>query len=160
DGSSFPARGAPTPTGQTYQVGQIVTITNSANSTQRFEFTRTGVVGAGNFDVLINAGDTPEQIAAKLANRIDTLLIGGNRFLDSATSNGTIVTLRGERTIAVSMPDVGMAIHGRTIFVDNRAPANADGSLERPFNNIAGTGTNAFSNTHPGDVVRIVGNGG
>ncbi|GIW92549.1 MAG: hypothetical protein KatS3mg110_0590 [Pirellulaceae bacterium] len=45
----------------------------------------------------------------------------------------------------------------RTIFVDKSAPSlGADGSLARPFNRIS----TALAAASPGDVVRIVGNGG
>lgn len=52
-------------------------------------------------------------------------------------------------------------ISGKTLFVDKAAGPNADGSLAHPFNNISGIGVaNAFAASHPGDIVRIVGNGG
>lgn len=45
----------------------------------------------------------------------------------------------------------------RTIFVDKTAPTTgADGSLSRPFNRIS----TALAAARPGDIVRIVGNGG
>jgi hypothetical protein len=52
-------------------------------------------------------------------------------------------------------------LSGKTIFVDKSAGPNADGSLTKPFNNISGIGVaNAFAASVPGDIVRIVGNGG
>jgi len=45
----------------------------------------------------------------------------------------------------------------RTLFVDKAAPsAGADGSLARPYNRIS----TALAAARPGDIVRIVGNGG
>ncbi|MBI2477592.1 MAG: hypothetical protein HYV60_02765, partial [Planctomycetia bacterium] len=66
-----------------------------------------------------------------------------------------------ERSITLSNGFAGVEIAGRTIFVDKLAGPNADGSLARPFNNIAGSGVaNAFGVARPNDIVRIVGNGG
>ncbi len=54
----------------------------------------------------------------------------------------------------------------KTIIVDKSAPAGGDGSLARPLNNIGSTNplsNSAFfgaSKANPGDIIRVVGNGG
>ena len=46
-------------------------------------------------------------------------------------------------------------------FVDKLASPFAEGTLARPFNNIANSAVaNAFGSSSYGDIVRIVGNGG
>ncbi len=72
------------------------------------------------------------------------------------------MVLTGERSVSVfqSTSAVRDAL-GRNIFVDKAAGPQADGSLDNPFNNIANSVVaNAFGSTLPGDIVRIVGNGG
>ena len=66
-----------------------------------------------------------------------------------------------ERFIQLSADFSGLTIQGRTIFVDKLAGPNADGSLSKPFNNLARSGVaNAFGVARPNDIIRIVGNGG
>ena len=99
------------------------------------------------------AGDLANALAAAISSR-GSLGVG-------ATANGVKVTLTGERSIAIDPLLKLIDVAGKTLFVDKSAGPNADGSLAKPFNNISGSGVpNAFSSTFPGDIVRIVGNGG
>ncbi len=137
--------------------GRTITVVG-ANGTQRvFEYSSDATIAPGR----IRLPYTSAQTAGDLANALAAAITSRSELGVTAVANGIRLTLSGERSIAVdpliNLIDVG----GRTIFVDKAAGPNADGSLARPFNNIAGTGVaNAFAATHPGDIVRIVGNGG
>ncbi|MFO0869977.1 MAG: Ig-like domain-containing protein [Pirellulales bacterium] len=145
-------------TGGAFSDGQIVTITNFGGVVRRFEFNTIGGVGAGNVPVNILAGDSADVVADKLVTAINSANGFNTTF---ATRVGTKVRLSGDRTVALSSGMVGIRVHGKTIFVNKTAGPSADGSLARPFNNISSpTVPNAFANTLPGDIVRIVGNGG
>jgi parallel beta-helix repeat protein len=80
----------------------------------------------------------------------------------TATPQGSDgIVLKGERRVTLSPGIVALAAEGKTIFVDKIAAANADGSLLKPFNNLANPNVvNAFASAMPGDIVRVVGNGG
>lgn len=148
-----------TDNGSRYVDGQVLTLTNSTGAVRRFEFDSNGTVAAGNIRVPFEGGATPTS-AAQMAQRLAEQINLAN-FQISATVVGSRITLVGERSLRLSTGFVGVAIRGKTIFVDKTAGPNADGSLSKPFNNISRVGvTNAFDNTHPGDIVRIVGNGG
>ncbi len=56
----------------------------------------------------------------------------------------------------LSSTAVGVELAGKTIFVDKTSGTNLRGTLEKPFDNIS----TAFAAAVPGDIVRIVGNGG
>lgn len=137
--------------------GQIMTLTGANGVVRRFEFTSDGTVGIGNVPVLFSAATTAGDLASTLAGQIRARAeLGIN-----ATSNGSQIVLVGEREIQLSPNLSTIEVGGRTIFVDKTAGPNADGSLARPFNNIAGVGVpNAFGVAQPGDIVRILGNGG
>ena len=78
-----------------------------------------------------------------------------------ATAAGSVVALTGERSFELSTNFRGIDVLGRTLFVDKTASVNADGSQDRPFNNIANSNVpNAFGAARTNDIVRIVGNGG
>ena len=143
--------------------GQYVDVTNNIGLLKRFEFNLTGGIAPGNIPVSISPAMTKSQIALTLANAI----AGGQGFNSPgmATVVGNRITLKNDRAVALSNNSVGVKIHGKTIFVDKAAAvgAQADGSLARPFDNIASTTAgvpSAFKFTNPGDIVRIVGNGG
>ncbi|MFV1964695.1 MAG: S8 family serine peptidase, partial [Pirellulaceae bacterium] len=136
--------------------GQVLTVTNSLGLVKRFEFDSNNSIAPGNRPVPFNNLTTAVQLASTLAS-----VITGSGLSVNASALGERVTLVGERSLSLSSGFVGMEIHGKTIFVDKTAGPFADGSLGKPFNNISRSSrTNAFSATHPGDIVRIVGNGG
>ena len=122
-----------------------------------FEFTTDATVAAGriplNYTNTLTAGEMAGVLAAAINARPELGV--------TATANGANITLQGERSITIDPQLTLIDVAGKTIFVDKSAGPNADGSLARPFNNISGIGVpNAFDVTHPGDIVRIVGNGG
>ncbi|RMF42904.1 MAG: tandem-95 repeat protein, partial [Planctomycetota bacterium] len=138
--------------------GGTVTVVGASGVQRIFEFTTTGNPSQpGRVAVPIGAGDTSGTVAAKLAAAINAQPALGV----SGVQNGAAITLTGERQVSLSPDLTTVALQGRTIFVDKSAGPNADGSLQHPFNNISGNGVpNAFAAAHPGDIVRIVGNGG
>jgi len=143
--------------------GQFIDVTNNIGLTKRFEFNLAGGVTPGNIPVNITAPMTRNQVATTLANAI----AGGAGFNTPgmATVSGSLITLKNDRAVSLSANAVGVKVHGKTIFVDKAAVigSQADGSLARPFDNIASTVAGvpaAFKFTNPGDIVRIVGNGG
>ena len=138
--------------------GAIVSIRGGNGVDRRFEFSSDTNIGIGNTRIFYTLASTSGDLANALANAINS------RTIDTgvtAVSNGARVTLRGERFIQLSPGLTVIDLAGKTIFVDKSAGPNADGSLAHPFNNISATGVaNAFGSTVPGDIVRIVGNGG
>ena len=133
----------------------VVTITNTNGVIRKFEINKAGGVSGSNIAVTVNAGDNNTAIATALTNAIN------GAFPGMAVRTGASISLTGERSIALSSGMVGLDITGRTIFVDRIAPTAADGTLDHPFNNLANASTvNAIANTQPGDIVRIIGNGG
>ncbi|MFN6128852.1 MAG: tandem-95 repeat protein [Planctomycetota bacterium] len=138
-------------------VGKIVTITGFSGVVRRFEFSTGGAIGSGNTRVLITPTSNAVNLAAALANAINSRPELGV----TATASGTRVILKGERLVQLSPNLSVIDLEGKTIFVDKSAGQNADGSEARPFNNISGSGVpNAFAASIPGDIIRIVGNGG
>ena len=137
--------------------GRLVTITGGNGVVRRFEFSADTVIGTGNTRVPYS--DTSEAI--DLARALATAISSRPELGVTATANNGAVTLRGERLVQLSANFSEIDIEGKTIFVDKSAGPNADGSLLRPFNNISGSGVpNAFAAAVPGDIIRIVGNGG
>jgi len=148
--------------GASYRDGQILTITNAQGTVRRFEFDSNNVIAGGNIRVPFTA--SPATSASALASTLAAAINSVPGFNVTATVSppgSSAIQLAGERSLSLSTSFVGIDIQGKTIFVDKTAGPNADGSLARPFNNIAANGVpNAFAATHPGDIVRIVGNGG
>jgi hypothetical protein len=137
--------------------GEVVSITGSSGVIRRFELSTDAVVGGGNILVSINASSTSTQVATALANAIN----GQSALLVTASTSSGRITLNGDRIVQFSTSNPGITAEGKTIFVDKLAGPNADGSQAKPFNSIQGQGVpNAFGSTLPGDIVRIVGNGG
>ena len=137
---------------------RIVTITGGNGIVRRFQFSLDNNVGIGNTRIFYTLASTEGDLANALANAINSRTA---EFGVSAIANGARVTLRGERAIQLSAGLSVIDISGKTIFVDKSAGPNADGSLERPFNNISDPNVaNAFGSSVSGDIVRIVGNGG
>ena len=143
--------------------GQVLTLTNSQGVVRNFEFDSNNSIRAGNTRINFGPNDSATDIAQRIASSIT-----GEQFGIGASASGNSVLLgdpntqlNSEREISLSFDFDGIEIEGRTIFVDKLAGPNADGSLDRPFNNIARNGiTNAFEVAQPNDIVRIVGNGG
>lgn len=71
------------------------------------------------------------------------------RDVDIVTS-GAVVRRSEDRDVAVINAETGMA--QRVFYVDNTAAPGGDGSLDRPFNTLAGASAAANS---PGDVIYI-----
>lgn len=136
---------------------RIVTVTGGNGVVRRFEFSLDPLVGVGNTAVIYNSTSTAADLALALANAINSR----SELGVTATPNGSRITLRGERLIQLSNGLTAIDLSGKMIFVDKSAGPNADGSLAKPFNNISGAGVaNAFTASVPGDIIRIVGNGG
>ncbi|MGN6133217.1 MAG: hypothetical protein ACTHOU_01910, partial [Aureliella sp.] len=137
--------------------GQVIRIVGANGTLREFEFDSDNSVSAGRVAIAYNPGNT----AGTLANALAAAIVSRSELGVTALANGTRVTLRGERTINIASSLVLIDVAGKTIFVDKAAGPNADGSLARPFNNISGSGVaSAFASALPGDIVRIVGNGG
>lgn len=143
---------------------QTVTIESVNSVTRTYEFVPIGESASpGNLPVFYNAGSigapTPSgNLAAAFQAAINQREgeTGVHASLDLTT-----LTLSGDRTLTFSTGFRGATAHGRTIFVDKTAGPLADGSLDRPFNNISNPDVaNAFESAMTGDIVRIVGNGG
>ena len=137
--------------------GQLIRIVGANGVSREFEFDSDGSVGAGRVAITYAAGNT----AGTLANALAAAIVSRQELGVTALANGIRLTLRGERSINIDSGLVLIDVAGKTIFVDKAAGPNADGSLARPFNNISGSGVaSAFASALPGDIVRIVGNGG
>ncbi|KAA5546993.1 tandem-95 repeat protein [Roseiconus nitratireducens] len=144
--------------------GQEIEIVSGNGVVRTYEFVQIGQTATpGNVAVFFSDGSagfpTPAgNLAAALASAINTRQAETGV---SVTRLGTQLVFNGERSIDLSTGFRGAEAIGRNIFVDKTAGPNADGSLARPFNNIAnGNVANAFGSALPGDIVRIVGNGG
>lgn len=136
---------------------RIVTVVGANGATRVFEFSNDAIVSPGRIRIPYVNGNTASDLASALANAITSQSTLGV----SAAVNGSSLVLQGERSITVDPALRLIDVVGKNIFVDKSAGPNADGSLSRPFNNIAGAGVpNAFASALPGDIVRIVGNGG
>ncbi|WP_231615288.1 tandem-95 repeat protein [Novipirellula artificiosorum] len=152
--------------GDAVTAGQTVQITSAQDlrETRTYEFVPFGgAAKAGNTPVFFNTGTagfpTP---ASTLVASLQTAI---NQAADEtgviATANGTLLVLTGNPSLTLSANSSGIEVFGRNIFVDKTAEVRADGSLDKPFNNIANPNVpNAFDVALPGDIVRIIGNGG
>ena len=152
--------------GNTIVEGQTVTITSANGTTRAFEFDSDASVVGSNVPIPFVSGATPSP-SVDIAASLVASIVGPQGFNDVNAArvtgvNGDLVALSGERNVVLSLSSLGLDIHGKTIFVDKSPVAvNSDGSLDRPFSNISNPAfVNAFANTHPDDIVRIVGNGG
>ncbi|WP_143543664.1 S8 family serine peptidase [Rhodopirellula sp. MGV] len=147
--------------------GQTVTVTGADGTSRRFEFVLIGTdPQPGNIPVRYSNLSTIANIATTLATAIN-----GNTGVLGVTATVQIdetdqlapaqLVLEGERSLKFSANFQGIHALGRTIFVDKLASVVSDGSLDEPFRDISGAGgTGAFDAALPGDIVRIVGNGG
>ena len=146
--------------------GQTMTVTG-ANGVQRtFEFVPVGgTARPGNIAVLYQSASPPSELAGNLASAINTagvLNVTAEVEVDfTTTPQSAQVILSGERALQFSSNFQSIEALGRTLFVDKVASVVSDGSLTQPFNNIdSQTQASAFDSALPGDIVRIVGNGG
>ena len=102
----------------------------------------------GNVGVFYSDGSsgfpTPSgNLAAALAAAINTRQ--GETGV-AVARDGTGLQFSGDRSVDLSGDFRAATAIGRTIFVDKLAGPNADGSLDRPFNNIANNDVaNAFA---------------
>lgn len=144
--------------------GQTIRVVGSGGVVRTYQFVPLGdSATAGNIAVPYNPGITGFATpAGTLAQSL------ANAITQQSSATGVLVTIDGTNLIfsnerSIELSDdfrAGEAI-GRTIFVDKTAGPLADGSLERPFNNINNSAVaNAFGASLSGDIVRIVGNGG
>jgi hypothetical protein len=137
--------------------GRTITIVSGRGTTNVFEFDTGNGVQPGRFAIPFSPAATASNLASSLAAAINArtqLGVTANAF-------GSSIRLTGERSITLDPALRLIDIQGKTIFVDKSAGPNADGSLANPFNNISAAGVpNAFAAAQPGDIVRIVGNGG
>ena len=145
--------------------GQTLTVTGASGVVRRFEFVPVGgSPRPGNQPVFYNQGvgaaTSPAALAQALGSAINSVSsqTGVTASVPGGTSN---LVLNGERSLSFSTNFVGIEALGRTLFVDKLASVVSDGSLDQPYNNIASTTqASAFGSALPGDIVRIVGNGG
>ncbi|MCU0978826.1 MAG: hypothetical protein MUF25_06625, partial [Pirellulaceae bacterium] len=141
--------------GNTYVDGQTVTIEDAFGNVRRFEFdSNNSLVNPSATRIPFTTGLVPTT-AIDMANQLYNA-INGSGLSVTATQTGTRITLTGERVTLLSGSTVGVALEGKTIFVDKTSGTNLRGTLEKPFDNIS----TAFAAAVPGDLVRIVGNGG
>ncbi|MFM7846482.1 MAG: peptidase, partial [Planctomycetota bacterium] len=141
--------------------GQLITITNFLGVVRRFEINTTGGVGSGNVAVNLLPGESAATVAGKLAAAINGSLGFNSSVVTVGGVGNNLLTFTGDRLVTLSTDIIGLKLNGKTIFVNKAAGPNADGSKDRPFNNVSSTTVpSAFSAAQPGDIVRIVGNGG
>ncbi|MCL4200996.1 MAG: choice-of-anchor L domain-containing protein [Pirellulaceae bacterium] len=137
--------------------GQTLTLEDGARVVRRFEFdNNSSKKNASAIAIPFDGTTTAAQIAARLVSEINTLASGGFRVSARLGPDGTSVILTGDRVTTLSTDTQGVQLAGKTIFVDKTSGANLNGSLNRPFDTISA----ALAATVPGDIVRIVGNGG
>ena len=137
--------------------GKVISVTGANNTVREFEYSKDNNFGSGRIRINYQDNNTVGQLASALAAAINAR----GELGVTATANGSRVTLRGERQVRVDDGLPQIDVIGKTIFVDKAGGSTADGSLTRPFNNIARQGVpNAFAAAQEGDIIRIVGNGG
>jgi hypothetical protein len=137
--------------------GKVIVVTGSNGAIRRFEFSSDAIVTPGNIRIANVAGSSQSAMASAIASAINSQSALGV----SAVATGASISLNGERLINIDTAITIIDIVGKTIFVDKSAGPNASGTLANPFNNISGQGVpNAFAAALPGDIVRIIGNGG
>ena len=154
--------------GETVQEHQTLEIMSADGTLRTYEFLQTGsVLTAPEHIPVIYVEEGPAQsVALALLGAINGQTANTGVSATSSTANyegfnRDIVTLSGDRSVALSPDFRGVEVLGRTLFVDRVAVAESDGSLAKPFNNIANPDvSNAIGSAYFGDIIRIVGNGG
>lgn len=153
-----------TDSGDAITPGQTITIVGGSGVTRTYQFVESAQdARPGNIPVVYTAVGFPSPssilaglLAAEVNQRQATTGVSILPILGTASFQFV-----GERTISLSPDFRGAEVFGRTIFVDKTAGPLADGSLDRPFNNISNpVVANAFDSALEDDIVRIVGNGG
>lgn len=141
--------------GNTYVDGQLVTIEDAFGAVRRFEFDSNGsLLNASATRIPFTTGLVPTS-AIDMANQLYNA-INSSGLAVTATQSGTAITLKDERVTLLSSSSEGVELAGKMVFVDKVSGTNLRGTLEKPFDTIS----SAFAATVPGDIVRIVGNGG
>lgn len=141
--------------GNTYVDGQLLTVEDAFGNVRRFEFDSNGsLVNPSATRIPFTTGIVPTT-AIDMANQLYNA-INSSGLAVTATQAGTAITLKEERVTLLSNTAVGVELAGKTIFVDKTSGTNLRGTLAKPFDNIS----TAFAAAVPGDIVRIVGNGG
>lgn len=147
--------------------GQTMTITGANGTQRRFEFVSVGRNPApGNVPITFSVRSNTADLADSMARSINANsgVLGVTATIQTDTSDPSApayVIMEGERSVALGTNFQGVQTLGRNLFVDKVASVVADGSLDQPFNNIDGSfGAGAFAVAQPGDIVRVVGNGG
>ncbi len=149
--------------GQRVTEGQVMTITSGSSVVRDYEFVTAAGNGApGSIEVVYSLVDTPLQLAEALRDQINIQTVNTDVTVEVDNTSGIpVLVFSGERSVDLSADFAGMEVIGRTIFVDKIAGPFAEGTLERPFNNVSNSAVaNAFGSSAYGDIVRIVGNGG
>ena len=117
--------------------------------------TVSGGVAPG-IEVLYSPLDTQADLAAKLEAAINGQTPNTGVSVTTVAGVVPVLEFSGERSIELSTDFDGMEIIGRTIFVDKLASPFAEGTLARPFNNIANSAVaNAFGSSSYGDIVGL-----
>ena len=144
--------------------GQTLTVTDLAGRQRTYQFVRDPADAApGNVAVRIRNGVGTDLPANIIASNFVAAFNSEQRVAGEVTAilGGTTVEFTGIADIETSQGFEGIDIFGRTIFVDKLGSVEADGSLSNPYNNIANPAVpNAVDAALPGDIIRIVGNGG
>ena len=153
--------------GASIEEGQTIQITGGSNSTRIYEFvTALNNVKPGNIGVLYNVVGSAESVANQLKFAVNNQAASTGVTAAVTTEfykgfDRFVVTLSGDRSLDLSADFQGVEVLGRSLFVDRAAGPDSDGTLARPFNNIANSDVpNAFGAAYDGDLVRITGNGG
>ena len=161
--------------GSNFTDGQVLTLLSADGAERRYEFCDNFRAPAfGNIPINYNtgAGGFPITSRADMAVRIQAAINSQTGIVGQPTYTGIsipnapdparpVLGLLGERSMVLSEDFSGIALIGKTIFVDKVSVLDSDGSLEKPFNYInGGADGGGFGASQPGDVIRIVGNGG
>jgi hypothetical protein len=146
-----------TGSGAEFVDGQTLTLEDGGQVVKRFEFDNDNSLMNSSAEAIpFGPTTTAAQIAGLLVTRINTLNSLGFGVSAQLGTNGTSLILSGDRVSMISPDALGIELAGKTTFVDKTSGSNLDGSLQKPFDNIG----EAFAAAAPGDIVRIVGNGG
>lgn len=141
--------------GNAFVDGQTLTIEDAFGATRKFEFDSNGTLqNPSAIRIPFTTGASPTT-AIDMANQLHNA-INSSGLAVTATQSGAAITLQDERVALLSNSAAGIELGGKTIFVDKVSGANLRGTLAKPFDTIK----SAFAAAVPGDIVRIVGNGG
>ncbi|XZE56816.1 Ig-like domain-containing protein [Planctomycetaceae bacterium SH139] len=154
-GSTMTLVAGPTGITRTYQFVQVDAFNNVVPGQPP--------LSSGNIAIRYRTSFSSSQMANLVASLVNAQ--SGSTQVTAAVGVGAdidnLLTFSNERSVSFSPNFRGATVYGRTIFVDKSASAFPDGTSAQPFNNIASAvAPSAFRVTHPGDIVRIVGNGG